>query len=92
MSETKIQTLHPIPGKINKVIDKNKYDTIRHTMLDVLSQDKLTHTQLMEAMYALLKDDFKGNVQWYGETVKLDLEARGILARTNDKPQKYFIV
>jgi hypothetical protein len=92
MSENKIQTLHPTPGKNNKLIDKHKYDTIRNTMLEVLSKDKLTHTQLMEAMYEILKDDFKGNVQWYGEAVKLDLEARGIVGRTNDKPQRYFII
>jgi hypothetical protein len=28
-------------------------------------------------------------VQWYGETVKLDLEARNILERTPTKPVKY---
>ena len=33
--------------------------------------------------------NFDGGVQWYGETVKLDLEARGVIERTNDKPQKY---
>jgi hypothetical protein len=46
----------------------------------------------MEALYQRVKDKFDGGVQWYGETVKLDLEARKILTRTQDKPEKYIIV
>jgi hypothetical protein len=30
----------------------------------------------MEELYAKVKDSFEGSIQWYGETVKLDLEAR----------------
>jgi hypothetical protein len=30
-----------------------------------------------------------GGVQWYGETVKLDLEARKIIERTGKNPEKY---
>jgi hypothetical protein len=29
------------------------------------------------------------NISWYGETVKLDLEARKIIERTPSKPQRY---
>jgi hypothetical protein len=36
-----------------------------------------------------LKDKFSGNISWYGETVKLDLEAKKIIERTASKPQKY---
>jgi len=43
----------------------------------------------MEKLYSNIKDSFEGGVQWYGETVKLDLEARKIIERTNTKPQKY---
>jgi hypothetical protein len=28
-------------------------------------------------------------VQWYGETVKLDLKARKIIERTGTKPERY---
>jgi len=45
--------------------------------------------QLMEALYGKVKDSFEGGVQWYGETVKLDLEARKLIQRTSAKPQKY---
>lgn len=61
-------------------------------MLTILAVSEQTHTELMEELYARVKDSFKGGVQWYGETVKLDLEARGNIARTNDKPQLYQIV
>jgi len=36
-----------------------------------------------------LKGNFSGNISWYGETVKLDLEAKKIIERTASKPQKY---
>ena len=43
----------------------------------------------MQALAIKLKRGFEGNVNWYGETVKLDLEARRVIARTATKPQKY---
>lgn len=43
----------------------------------------------MEKLYSNVKDTFEGGVQWYGETVKLDLEARKIIERTSTKPEKY---
>jgi hypothetical protein len=92
MKEEKIQTLHPVPGKVNKKIALTKYNFIRENLLKVLAKKSLTHTDLMEALYQRVKDKFDGGVQWYGETVKLDLEARKILARTQDKPEKYIIV
>jgi hypothetical protein len=92
MKDEKIQTLHPISGKTNKKIPLSKYTFIRENLLKALSKKPLTHTELMEALYQRVKDNFEGGVQWYGETVKLDLEARKILARTTDKPEKYIIV
>ncbi|MFM7858890.1 MAG: DUF6958 family protein [Flammeovirgaceae bacterium] len=58
-------------------------------MLTILSKKELTHTQLMEELYTKVKDTFEGGVQWYGEIVKLDLEARKIIERTSSKPEKY---
>jgi hypothetical protein len=49
----------------------------------------MTHTALMEELYLRVKEEFEGGVQWYGETVKLDLEARQIIERTSSKPEKY---
>jgi hypothetical protein len=91
MDKEKIQTLHPDPLKTNKRIDQDKYDTIRASLLSVLEGKELTHLELMEAIYQDVKDHFKGGVQWYGETVKLDLEARKVIERTGKNPEKYRI-
>jgi len=45
----------------------------------------------MEALYQRVKDEFEGGVQWYGETVKLDLEARRVIERTGARPERYRI-
>ena len=84
-----IQTLHPHPGKTNKKISLDKYNYIKAHLLVILSECTLTHTDLMEALYARVKNEFEGGVQWYGQTVKLDLEARQIIERTTDRPEKY---
>lgn len=87
--ETYIQTLHPQPAKTNKRILLSKYNTIKDNLLALLEKKEYTHTELMEALYKNVKDSFDGGVQWYGETVKLDLEARKIIERTGGKPEKY---
>ncbi len=92
MKDEQIQTLHPIAGKINKRISLKKYETIKENLMVILSKETFTHTELMEALYSRVKDSFEGGVQWYGETVKLDLEARKIIERTNSKPEKYRLV
>jgi predicted DNA-binding protein (MmcQ/YjbR family) len=84
-----IQTLHPDKNKTNKKISLEKYNTIKDNLLKVLQSNELTHTELMEQLYQNVKDTFIGGVQWYGETVKLDLEARKIIERTSSKPEKY---
>ncbi|MBN8686557.1 MAG: hypothetical protein J0M10_06045 [Chitinophagales bacterium] len=87
-----IQTLHPDQTKTNKRITQEKYNFIKKHLLAVLKKTELTHTELMEALYQRVKDEFDGGVQWYGETVKLDLEARGVLVRTGKKPEKYRVL
>lgn len=85
----KIQTLHPDQSKTNKLIALDKYTVIKEQLLSILRNNELTHTDLMEALYQEVKDSFEGGVQWYGETVKLDLEARQLIERTGSKPEKY---
>jgi hypothetical protein len=43
----------------------------------------------MEELLERVKDNFEGGIQWYGETVKLDLEARKLIERTKTKPEKH---
>ena len=89
MKEELIQTLHPKANKLNKRISLTKYNHIREKILSILFDHELTHTELMEELYTRVKEKFEGGVQWYGETVKLDLEARKLVERTNNKPEKY---
>ncbi len=89
MKEAQFQTLHPQINKTNKKISLEKYLFIKENLLAILTELELTHTELMEALYTRVKDNFEGGVQWYGETVKLDLEARQMIERTKTKPEKY---
>ncbi len=45
----------------------------------------------MKQINLKLKGKFSGSISWYAETVKLDLEARKLIKRTNSKPQKYLL-
>jgi hypothetical protein len=89
MKDEYIQTLHPTVGKTNKRILLKKYEVVKENILFILTYLEPTHTELMEELYAKVKDSFEGGVQWYGETVKLDLEARKIIERTKSKTEKY---
>jgi hypothetical protein len=88
MAEEKILTKHPL-GKSGKNISKQKYDVLKGAILSALKNKELTHTELFDELNRSLKSRFSGNISWYGETVKLDLEARKIIERTASKPQKY---
>jgi hypothetical protein len=90
MTAAKILTKHPL-GKSGKNIDRKKYDTLRKAILLVLRKNELTHNELLSRLNKSLKGKFSGNIGWYGETVKLDLEAKKIIERTASKPQKYRI-
>ena len=89
MKEKTIQTLHPQEGKKNKVISLEKYEAIKDGILKALRNKELTHTQLLEQVAANPENKLNGNINWYTETVKLDLEARQMIERTNEKPQTY---
>src|SRR5689334_552055 len=88
MTTEKILTKHPL-GKSGKNIDRKKYDTLRNAILSALQNNDLTHTELVSRINKNLKGKFSGNINWYGETVKLDLEARKLIERSASKPQKY---
>ena len=87
MTAEKILTKHPL-GKSGKNIDRKKYDTLRKAILSALRKNDLTHTELFSRLNKSLKGKFSGNISWYGETVKLDLEAKKIIERTASKASK----
>jgi hypothetical protein len=88
IAEEKILTKHPL-GKSGKNISRQKYEAVKEAILSALRDKKLTHTELFDQLNKSLKSKFSGNISWYGETVKLDLEARKIIERMSSKPQKY---
>src|SRR5438477_11836953 len=87
-AEEKILTKHQL-SKSGKNINKQNYETLKGAILSALRNKELTHTELLNQLNKSLKSKFSGNVSWYAETVKLDLEARKIIERTSSKPQKY---
>ncbi len=90
MADENILTKHPL-GKNGKNIDRGKYETLKKAILAALKNKELTHNELFERLNKTLKNKFSGNISWYGETVKLDLEARKLIHRTSSKPQKYLL-
>jgi hypothetical protein len=82
MEEEKILTLHPEEGKRGVNISRTKYEMIRQAILDaVRSQGIITYHGLVSLVDYNLRNRFEGSVPWYVTTVKLDLEARGVIER-----------
>ncbi|MDB5120702.1 MAG: hypothetical protein JWN56_1920 [Sphingobacteriales bacterium] len=91
MIDERILTQHPL-GKSGKNISAEAYNLHKSAILSALTDNELTHKELLNEVNQLLTDKFSGNINWYAETVKLDLEARKLIERTNSKPQKYRLV
>ncbi len=89
----RIRTLHP-QGKSGVNILRSKYVQMRLTILEVLRPvDGLSHSALDAAVHRGLDGTFEGAVSWYMESVKLDLEARGVIQRDPQvKPTAYRLV
>ncbi len=89
----KIMTLHPA-GKQGVNIDKGKYDMVRKAIEETLqAQPGITFSGLTDAVGERIGDVFDGSVGWYVVSVKLDLEARGVLERIDGRsPQRLRLV
>ena len=87
--EEKILTLHP-DGKQGVNINKEKYETIRQAILSILGDQRETlFKDLAAEVERKLESDFDGSISWYVTTVKLDLEARGLITRVQkSSPQR----
>jgi hypothetical protein len=87
MSEQRILTKHP-KGKSGKNVTEQNYETLKKAILSTLRNKEITHTELFDELERRLRPTFSGNISWYGETVKLDLEARKIIERIGSRPEK----
>ena len=90
MLEEKILTKHP-QGKSGRKISKAIYNLFKESILHEIRAGELTHSELFVRLNKKLKGKFDGNISWYAETVKLDLEARNLIKRDSSKPQKYAV-
>ena len=91
--EQKIQLKHPA-GKNAVRIDKGKYDIMKKALIKCLKKGvESTHTEILRSIIQDFKKDktkFEGSIEWYMESVKLDLEAGKIIERISDQsPQKF---
>jgi hypothetical protein len=91
--EQKIQLLHPA-GKKAVSMDIKKYTIIKKALLNSLKQNReLSHTEILRAImqdFKKHKIKFEGSVEWYMESVKLDLEANKFIERVYDKSRLKF--
>lgn len=83
----RMMTLHP-EGKQGVNIDRAKYETVASAIRAALHEQDLRFNELLSEVGARLEGNFDGSIAWYVTTVKLDLEARGILERVaGESPQ-----
>ncbi|MXY95257.1 MAG: hypothetical protein F4047_11565 [Caldilineaceae bacterium SB0670_bin_27] len=89
----RIMTLHPA-GKQGVNIDKGKYDMVRQAIEETLqAQPGITFSGMTKAVDQRIGDVFDGSISWYVTSVKLDLEARGVLERVDGRsPQRLQLV
>lgn len=81
MSKEKIITRHP-EGKKGVNISKEKYDTVKSAIVESLREKgELSYTELTKQVAQKIFGNFSGSIPWYVVTVKLDLEARGIIKK-----------
>lgn len=78
----RILARHPDSSKQGVSIDAGKYHAVRGAIEAAVGEaSEVTFTDLVEAVEHRLGDGFDGSVPWYVTTVKLDLEARGVIER-----------
>ena len=85
----RILTRHP-EGKQGVNIRREKYDAMKAAILRCVRSRREVPLQVVRSdMENELLGRFEGSVSWYFTTVKLDLEARGVLQRVPGKqPQR----
>ncbi|MEM9172689.1 MAG: hypothetical protein AAGA84_08300 [Pseudomonadota bacterium] len=82
------------PGKRSRV-NRAKYDAMRKAYLAVLPMDApgLTQRECMDAVKPMLPDALypQGKTSgWWVKTVQLDLEAKGLVVRSNTRPLRWW--
>lgn len=88
----RVLTLHPDPVKKGVRVDRARYEAVRDAILHAVpaAGDGLPFGRLSDEVRARVPEGlFAGaSIAWYTTTVKLDLEARGLLQRLPGSPQR----
>lgn len=95
MEAQKIQLLHP-RGKKAVRINGDTYARLKTAIIQFLSEKtEATFSEMTSAIERHFVDEkmpFEGSLTWYLEWVKLDLEARHLIARVpKTSPQLYVL-
>lgn len=90
MSEKEMfEALHPDPEKQGARVTKATYDAYRAALLQVIPRDEdgIEYGKLSKAVVPYLTQEVVDNTSpgWWVTTVKLDLEARGMIERVPGK-------
>ena len=89
----RVETLHPDPERKGTRISRATYDAVCNAILDALPDGEtgLRFADLSEAVESRVPQGLFENasVGWYTTTVKLDLEAKGLISRASgSRPQR----
>ena len=93
-SADKIQLIHPDPEKSAPRIELKKYTMVKNALIEGIPEDEpgVPFMDLFQIVEDRLSEDelqYLGSLNWYTTTLKLDLEARGIIERIpGSKPQR----
>lgn len=84
-----------VPGHVQRV-DAGKYHAMKAAMLKVMANREpgLTAKEIKEAAIPHLPEDlFPGGktAGWWQKTVQLDLEAKGVIARLQTSPLRFWL-
>ncbi len=96
--EDKVQCLHPDPDKAMPRISRKKYDLVMQAILQAVSMegDGIFFRDLAGQVGKLIPApdlETLGSVSWYTTTIKLDLEARGLIERIpGSHPQRIKLI
>jgi hypothetical protein len=93
LKNEKIQLKHPA-GKHAVRMDKNKYLLIKQAILKSLQRGReLSHKMLLKSVVEYFEKTeivFEGSVEWFMESVQLDMEAEGIVQRITNQSRPVF--
>jgi hypothetical protein len=92
-NKVRVETVN-VPGYSSRV-DAEKYDAMRKALLKVIPKKSsgISQKEMFEAVIPHLpKALWPGGekVGWWAKTVQLDLEAKGLVKRTDTKPLKWY--